>query len=113
MVHQSEVDEIPDFFFTKISHETIFKTIDRPESQRRLCLNKHSPGYPGTGRSPQNSVALTPSKNNQKESDKHNFAGRCKIKGCLMRSTEVCRACTDENEYSEHYICRRRCGIYW
>ena len=31
VVHQSEVYEIPDSFFTKLSHEMIFNEIDRPE----------------------------------------------------------------------------------
>ena len=72
VVHQSDVDENPYDFFTKLAHEMIFNYIDRPVSRIRLGLDIHSPGYPGstgspgTGTSPKNSVALSPSKEKRK-----------------------------------------------
>ena len=69
MVHQSELDERPDALFTNITHELIFNGIDRIATRRRRGLYRHYPGSPGTGISPQNSVALTPSKKKQKNSD--------------------------------------------
>ena len=62
MVHQSEVDESPDAFFTNLAHEMICNDIDRPASRIRRGLDRHSPGSHGTGTSLQNGVALTPSK---------------------------------------------------
>ena len=50
VVHQSEVDETPDDFFTKLAHEMIFNDIDRPAPRRRRGLDRHSPGSPGTGK---------------------------------------------------------------
>ena len=52
VVHQSEVDEISDDFFTSLAHEIFFNDIDRPASQRRRGLDRHSPVSPGTFASP-------------------------------------------------------------
>ena len=108
VVYQSEVDESPDDFFTKLAHEMIFNDIDRPASRRRRGVYRHFPGSYGTGTPPKHCVALTSSKNKRKNSDKHTFSVRFNIKGCRMKSTDVCWACTDENEDDEHYICSRR-----
>ena len=97
VVHKIEADEIPDAFFTMLAHEMIFNDINSPASRIIQGLDRHSNGSPGTGTSPQNIVALTPSKKNRKKIDKHTFECCCKIKGCRMNSTEVCQDCTDEN----------------
>ena len=62
VVHQSEVDEIRDDLFKKLTHEMIFNDIDSPASRRRPGLDRHSPVSPVTGTSPQNSVDLIPPK---------------------------------------------------
>ena len=87
MVHQSELDERPDALFTNITHELIFNGIDRIATRRRRGLYRHYPGSPGTGISPKNCVSLTTSNNKGENSDKHTFAGSCKIKGFRMKST--------------------------
>ena len=87
VVHQSELDKSPYDFFTKLAHEMIFNDIYRPSSRRRQGPDINYLGSPGTGISPKNCVSLTTSNNKGENSDKHTFAGSCKIKGFRMKLT--------------------------
>ena len=95
VVHQSEVDDIPDALFTNLSHQIIFNEIDRPASQIRRVLNRHSPGSTGTSTSPKNILAFTPSKNKLKIVINTLLQVVANIKGCRMKLTKFCRDCTD------------------
>ena len=66
VVYQNEMDESAYALFTNLAHEMIFNGIYRSASQIIRGMGRHSPSYSHTGKSPQNSVVLNPSKKKQK-----------------------------------------------
>ncbi len=105
-------------FYTLLAEEMIDNTVDT--WVRRRNRNSGSPsasasGAPRNNGSPRSGVGihLTPTKRKRKNKDGHSLSlsiqGKCRVAGCIKKSSHVCCECSDTRG-KDFFICHTKTG---